>query len=429
DKAGPEIEATRLTMRDSVAFYERTPVVAEPTMEIHADAVQIDNPTKKDAMKLRMLGAPSEPASFRTDKLALIGSDVAVDSRQNCFQVLGPGELEANAPADPDRDQTSRLGQMAAEGPIKVRWTDSMQFDGQKLRFLSMNDQYVSVTQGERRLLSPEVALTLKNPLSIFNFDFNDKETLEVELVECVGDATRPVQIDAVAPASPDSADRRASTYRAIARKLQYRVSTGEFAALGGGDLYALVPSTGESLESFSPINVGREESESTPKPTAPAWTKIRARFQGDATGSVASQETSIADGVQALVATVSDPNAPLDLDIPENRPDSAAYIEGNQAFMRVVKGSNDSKESQDVELEVRDGVLFKQKDITGLCSSLRYASKKNLVVLTGSSTNKAAIYRKEYQGAERERLGEFARAVYQLDTRKLSVDSFTHTD
>ena len=429
NKTSPEIEATRLTMRDSVAFYEKTPDVAVPTMEIHADAVQIDNPTKKDAMKLRMLGAPSEPASFRTDKLALVGSDVAVDSRQNCFQVLGPGELEANKPADEGDGQTTRLSQLAAEGPIKVRWTDSMQFDGQKLRFLSMNDQYVSVTQGERRLLSPEVALTLKNPLSIFNFDFNNKETLEVELVECLGDMARPIQIDAVVPASPDSADRRASSYRAFARKLQYRVSTGEFAALGGGDLYAIVPSTGESLESFSPIDVAREQPESTPKSTAPTWTKIRARFQGDATGSVASQETSIADGVQALVATVSDPNAPLELDAPENRPETAAYIEGNQAFMRVVRGSDGAKETQDVELEVRDGVVFKQKDITGLCASLRYASKKNLVVLSGSSANKAAIYRQEYQGAERERLGEFARAVYQLDTRKLSVDSFTHTD
>ncbi len=426
DSENPEPEAVRLTMRGSVAFYEKTPGVETPTMEIRADAVQIDNPTRKDRIRFRLLGAPNEPAFFRTNKLSLEGSDVSADSRRNSFQVLGSGELEASAPAA-DKGQTSDLGRLATGEPIRIQWTESMRFDGQKLQFRSLNGQYVAVAQGARRLLSPEVALTLKNPLSIFNFDFNSKETLEVDVVECLGDVSRPIQIDAVEPPKPDAKDRRESRFRAFAKNLRYNVSSGEFAATGGGELFALIPSTGASFESFAP-SIASSSGEK-PNSTEPTWTKLAARFGGDAVGSVASQETTIADGAQALVATVSDPNAPLELDAPENRPDSAAYIEGNEAFIRVVKGASDDKAAQDVELEVRDGVLFKQKDITGLCSSLRYASKKNLVVLNGSSANKAAIYRQEYQGAERERLGEFSRATYQLDTRKLSVDSFTHTD
>ena len=79
--------------------------------------------------------------------------------------------------------------------------------------------------------------------------------------------------------------------------------------------------------------------------------------------------------------------------------------------------------------MTVRKNVLFKQKDITGLCDSLSYASKKNLVVLSGSNSNKAAIYRQKFQGAQRETLAEFTRATYQLDTQKVSVESMTHND
>lgn len=425
---GPDVEATQLTLFGDVSLFEKEPESELDTMEIRADAVQIDNPMKKDAIKLRLLGAPSKPAAFRTEKLALNGHDVTIDVQQNFFQVLGQGVLKMTAPVDVKASQHSDFGQFISDAPIIVDWSDSMQFDGLKLRFLSQNDKYVVVAQDKQRLSSPEVALTLKNPLSIFDFDINNKEKLDVSTIDCVGAPGRLVNIEVLAPPKPDAVDRREAFYRAFVKNLSYSVASGEFVATGGGELRATIPSSGGSTSSLAPNASEPSAQEPSSAPKEPQWTKVHARFQGDVVGSVTNQEGSIANGVHAVFATVADPDAALDVNSPDRRPEGASYIEGDEAYMRVFKNVG-AEEGQDVELTVRKNVLFKQKDITGLCDSLSYASKKNLVVLSGSNSNKAAIYRQKFQGAQRETLAEFTRATYQLDTQKVSVESMTHND
>ena len=96
---------------------------------------------------------------------------------------------------------------------------------------------------------------------------------------------------------------------------------------------------------------------------------------QGDVVGSVTSRGLDRQQRPRGL-CDGADPDAALDVNSPDRRRKGASYIEGDEAYMRVFKNVGAEK-GQGVELTVRKNVLFKQKDITGLCDSLSYASKR----------------------------------------------------
>ncbi len=435
DNPTPDLEVKRLILRGNVAFSERDGASGYEKMRLNADAVQIDDPSSERA-KLRLLGNGEKLATFLTEKLSLTGSDVAIDSEQNYFQVIGAGALQLVSPVtdgtSQNDDENNQFGRFLTSDPIKVRWSNAMEFDGRKLVFKSLASKNVVVSQGPQRLLSPEVSLTLKNPLSIFKLNVNDKDSLDVEAIECAGTELQPVDIEVYAP-SNDEADPREARYSALLQNLKFNCMTGQFAATGGGEIRGLVPSSGDSVDSLSSAlpGVGQKKSEEVAKDVSDDvpknWTKLHAKFQGDVVGEISAQEATLTNGIRAVIAVVSDPDTLLDADDPNSCPKDCASIESQNAFIRLVRNGNNGKTN--MEIEATQNVLFKQKDVAGLCAALRYASQKNLVVLSGSPSNKASLYRQAYQGAEREQLAEFSRATYQLDTGKFSVESLSHSN
>lgn len=420
----PRIDVARLTLRGNVLFRERVLSNNSERVRLQAEAVQIDDPNAR-AMKIRLLGASSEPALFRTEKLKLAGSDITVDSERNYFQVLGVGGLELASPAAKEGGaKSAEMGDYLTEEPINVAWTNSMQFDGKRLRFLSDSDKNVVVSQGAQKLTSPEVSLTLKDPLSIFHLDVNNKSEIDVETIECLGSFNRPVNVEARTIAD---SDKRVATYQATATALLFNVSSGKFTAKGSGRFVATLPSTGKGFGSIEEnLPGGKEGRIASSEQTSDAnWTKVSARFEGNIEGSIAAQEASILAGMRAVVATVADPETKLDVDEPDSCPEGTVSIESQEAYMKLFDDASvNSKAKRAMELEARKNVIFRQKDITGVCDSLRFSSLKNALVLTGSRSSKAAVYKQAYRGAQREELGTFSRATYMLDSQKFNVES-----
>lgn len=444
NKTAPKFDVARLTLRGDVLFRECVPGAPQERVRLQAGAVKIDNPNS-DAMKILLLGTSQERALFKTEKLSLAGSNITVDGSANFFQVSGAGRLELASPVAKAQtaptaetaqnvDQqggSQELGRYLTEEPINIVWTNSMQFDGKKLSFISDEDKNVVVSQGTQRLLSPEVRLTLKDPMSIFKFDVKNKDDMNVETIECVGNSYRPVDIEVRSLPSADPKER-ASYFHALAKTLSFNVLTGKFVVNGDGRFYALVPTEGDSIGSIGETLNAKEQPAFGVK-DAEKWTKINARFNGDIAGSIGSQEATIADGFRAVVASVADPNATLDVDDLSVCPEGTIQVESREAYMRLLKESGNTaqdrttKLKQDLEVEARNNVVFRQKDITGICDSLRFSSLKNTLVLTGSRSSKASIYKQAYNGAAREELGSFSRAIYQLDTQKFNIESFTY--
>lgn len=464
--AKPKCEVKRLTLLGNVLFREQNARESKENIRLSAEAIQIDNPIS-DARKILLRGTSQEPALFKTERLALEGSDVTVDGGTNFFQVLGAGKLQlqsplvkekneqaasqaikqasaqiptsgaeqtlgqGSAPEDAKNDRMQGAERYLTEEPISIEWTNSMKFDGKQLSFISDNEENVVVSQGAQRLLCHEARVSLTEPLTIFDFDVESKDALVVETIECLGQGEQPIDIEVRSLPSSDPKERE-SHFHVLARSLSFNVETGSFVVNGNGVFYALVPTEGESIGTIGQKLNAKDAPVFEPKKES-KWSKINARFNGAIQGSVNTQEATIADGFRAVVATTVDPAVALSVDDLNACPKDTVLLEGREAYLRVLKGAaadvgkQRTNLKQDFEVETRNNVVFRQGEITGVCDSLRYSSLKNTLVLTGTKSSKAAIYRQKYNGALREELGAFSRATYQLDTKKFNVESLTH--
>ncbi|MBQ9875286.1 MAG: hypothetical protein IJM30_12595 [Thermoguttaceae bacterium] len=428
----PKARVVKLALSGDASFCERLALGGAEKTVVKAGSAQIDNPGS-ETTKLRLHGSSDAPALFKTENLTLTGGDISVDAANNRFEAIGSGSLEIASPvarAEPriatsDKPEED-LARFLSDDPIKVEWSRAMRFDGQKLSFLAERDKSVLVSQGTQTLKSPEVDLTLKNPTSIFKLNVKDREAMEVATVECVGNNEKFVEIDVVDKPKEGSKDAREGVYRVALRNLRYDVAAGTFSATDGGEFYGIVPTSRDASDALARRTGGSVESNRAVEPsaTSPKWTKIWARFKGNATGSIAGRETTFSDGIKALAATVENPNEALDFDSLDDCPASTASIESQEASVKLIPGDEREGGGQDLEIEARRNVLFRQKTVAGTCEALRYASKKGVVVLAGSPTTKAALYKQEYQGARRETLGEFSRAIYWLDTGKFEIEA-----
>lgn len=461
--SSPKAEITHMILNKDVVLEERAGAEGKERMRLQAERVTLKAPNSEET-QLTLEGTADEPALFKTEKLSLVGSNIVVDKAANSFKVLGPGMLElaasieeaaamkknasnTNAPntfasatndarSEPREDvgTADNLRNLVSDEPVKIAWTNALEFNGSRLCFTSGADKYVVVQQGTQRVLSPEVALTLKNPASIFELDVKDKKGMEPKLIECIGDAKRPVDIQIRAKKDANDSDDREAVYSAIVTSIRYDMETGVFTAAGGGLFDASIPSDGDSFNTVAD-SLGRGAANSAPnasktKSTPPrlAWTRFQARFDGEIVGDANTQEAKVRSGLHAVAASVEDRNAKMNVDDPASCPEGTVSIESQEAYMKLLKPDPKTKNGkQQMELVASKDVKFRQNDVFGACDSLRYSSAKNTLILSGTPTNKGAAYRQAYRGAERETLGEFLRATYQIDSRQLSVEALSH--
>ncbi len=428
DKKIAAVEVVRATLRGGVSLVENT-TEGVPKMRVAADEAELVSPGT-DAARVVLVG---DAATFQMRELALSGHNVVVDQAANAFQVVGPGKL-AVRPDEKAVEQIAKSPQIAqffTDEPVEIEWAESMAFDGQTLAFRGSKKRDVLISQRSQTLSCLEARFTLSRPVSIFKIDPKTAE-LEVATVEFLGDLDRPVRIDATAfgdavPNAPEDA----AFYQAFLQNLRYEQATKRFYATGGGALRATF--LGDALKTSAPLLANRSaESSSADADQKTKRTTVSLRFQDKIVGDADRRVVDATGGVRAVVCQAQSPLLDLDVDVPTTHPKDAVRVSGEEARLVLLKGAaSESAATKDAtkdafELDLRRNVVFRREEVLGLCYSLKYVSAKNLAILSGDGSTKAALYRQAFSGAPRETLGEFARAHFHLDTNRLEVESIS---
>ncbi len=470
--AGVEID--RATLRGDVSLVEHAANGA-PQMRVAAKEAELVAPGTAEARVL-LVGDASAAATFQMRELALSGFNVVVDRAANAFQVVGPGKLAVRPPAE-TAAQTARSPQIArlfTDEPVEIEWAEAMTFDGSALAFRGSDRHNVLISQRTQTLSCREARFTLTRPISIFELDAQATQDLDVATIEFFGDVDRPVQIDATSFGDDESPDDGAF-YQAFLQNLRYERASERFVANGGGTVRAAfrsrdanrlnlpagrlsVPLTAatnapnaarpdETAASNAPNAARPDETAATnasnaerPDETAATnapnaadaqaadWTTVCLKFQDQITGDVARREIVANGGVRAVAVQTPRPLLELDVDVPTTQPKGAIRIAGSEARVVLVDAAPPtpglSAPDETFEIDLRRNVVFRRDDFFGRCDGLKYVAAKNLAILSGDGSNKAALYRQAYSGAPRETLGEFARALFHLDTNRLEVES-----
>ncbi|MBR4834940.1 MAG: hypothetical protein IKU86_11505 [Thermoguttaceae bacterium] len=427
------VEVERATLRGDVSLVENS-VEGVPQMRVAADEAELVSPGTA-AARVVLVG---DAATFQMRELALSGYNVVVDRAANAFQVVGPGKLAVRPPGTA-ADQIARSPQIAqffTDEPVEIEWAEAMAFDGQTLAFRGSAKRDVLISQRSQTLSCREARFTLSRPVSLFEIDAQTAENLDVATVEFLGDFDRPVRIDATTfgGAAPNASEN-AAFYQAFLQNLRYERTEERFYATGGGTLRATFRS-GDASKTPIPL-VSKNAALSSP-PAAPSssaddattWTTVCLKFQDRVVGDVARREIVASGGVRSVACQASRPRLDLDVDVPTTQPKDAVRVSGDEARV-VLVGSAPSATAvasaateESFELDLRHNVVFRREDVLGRCDGLKYVSAKNLAILSGDGSTKAALYKQAYSGAPRETLGEFARALFHLDTNRLEVES-----
>lgn len=443
------VEIDRATLRGGVTLSENA-FDGSPQMRVVAKEAELVAPGTDEA-RLFLVGDASTVASFQMRELALSGYHVVVDRAANAFQVLGPGRLTVRPPAETaaQAKRSPQLARLFTAEPVEIAWSEAMTFDGSALVFRGSEKHDVLISQRAQTLSCREARFTTTRPISIFELDAKTAENLDVATIEFLGDFDRPVKIEATAFGSDASdAEEDAAFYQAFLQNLRYDRATERFVATGGGTLRAHFRARDGARLNLpgvvSPFGENSDvSSDGTPDASAAAppetWRSVCLKFQNELSGDVARREIVALGDVRAVACQASRPVFDLDVDVPTTQPDDAVRIAGAEARAVVAAaeptpsgaGSSNgsaSASNDSFEIDLRRNVVFRRGEVFGRCDSLKYVAAKNLAILSGDGSSKAALYKQAYSGAPRETLGEFARALFHLDGNRLEVESISAT-
>ncbi|MBQ7814610.1 MAG: hypothetical protein IJ387_08995 [Thermoguttaceae bacterium] len=428
------VEIDRATLRGGVILSESA-FDGSPRMRVAAKEADLVAPGTDEA-RVVLVGDANNVATFQMRELALSGYNVVVDRAANAFQVVGPGKLAVRPSAETVSAQASRspqLSQLFTDEPVEIEWAEAMTFDGSVLAFRGSDKNDVLISQRTQTLRCREARFTTSRPISIFALDPKTTDNLDVATIEFLGDFNRPVKIDATTFGPDDANAPDDAFYQAFLQNLRYERAAERFVATGGGTLRATFRSRGDSAR----LKIPGVPADAPPVADASAadaenWTTVCLKFQNEIVGDLKNREISSSGGVRAVTCQAPRPRFELDVDVPTTQPKDAVRVAGDEARVVLVDGAAPDGQAQNppqdasFELDLRRNVVFRRDDVFGRCDALKYVAAKNLAILSGDGSTKAALYRQAYSGAPRETLGEFSRALYRLDTNRLEVESIS---
>jgi len=430
------VEIDRATLRGGVTLVENA-FDGSPRMRVAAKEADLVAPGTDEA-RVVLVGDASNVATFQMRELALSGYNVVVDRAANAFQVVGPGKLFVRPDAEKIASQTSRspqLSQFFTDEAVEIEWAEAMTFDGSVLAFRGSDKNDVLISQRTQTLRCREARFTLSQSISIFALDPKATANLDVATIEFLGDFNRPVKIDATTFGS-DAADAPddAAFYQAFLQNLRYERDAERFVATGGGTLRATFRGRDASSQLKIP-GASDAASDGASGADAKNWTTVCLKFQNEIVGNLKNREISSFGGVRAVACQSPQPRLELDVDVPATQPQNSVRVAGDEARVVLVDVEKPTSglpqppgasSNESFEIDLRRNVVFRSDDVFGRCDGLKYVAAKNLAILSGDGSNKAALYRQAYSGAPRETLGEFSRALYRLDAKRLEVESIS---
>ncbi|MDO5554707.1 MAG: hypothetical protein Q4G68_13190 [Planctomycetia bacterium] len=411
---------SHILISGNVRFNEKN--ATEPdSLRIEGDKVRIVEPFSTSTF-VDLVG---ENARFNGKGLQLTGYHVTVNKAENSFAVLGPGRLslvpQKNLSAG---DSPSPL----TNDPVEILWSKQMYFNGQTLFFQAQPGQDVTVSQKTNRISCPEIRVSLKRPVSIFEMRAENDSSLvsELDVIECVGTADHKVNVEFFTMGAPDSASGEHSTnnievgvYRAAVENFLYKYDTNDFAGQGPGWLRASIK-TRENNPSSAELVPGGTGFGRLP------WKQLHLTFQESITGNVKERVVRINSQVESVFGSTERQNDSVDVTRPEEFPQDAVTLNCEKLQINQTQGTDTGQ--GDLELAAFGNVLFRYDVIVGRGESVKYVDGKKMVWLEGDSATPASLFKKEHATAPSISLGRFMRGSYNLVTKKVEVENYSNT-
>ena len=420
-------ELYRMQLVQNASLTEMNADTGEIIAQLNADLAVVDNPNNELA-RIEIRGEQRD-AKFQTKSLTLSGRNVVVDRAANTFAVSGEGNV-AIRPIDARQKIESKptLNRFFTPDPIDIKWSDSMVFNGSQLIFKSNDRESVALIQRQTRgkaqiaqtLTCAEARVTLKRPISLFDFNSQDKSALEVKQIECLSSGQYPVN----ARITGVEGSKVSELYEAFFASVLFDLETQRARAPKGGEIFAAIQS--ENAPNVLPESLG--QSNAAPRSGKRGWIRAHTTFVGELNADLERRNLVVENLVQLVVAEVDDPKTVVKVtDAP--LADGASKIKCDKATIQLLElaaGASTARKEPSFEVNAQGNVTIRRDEYQGICDSLRYSAAKELVVLTASDSSRGALYKQKGAGATRENLGNFSRCDIKLKPFSYSFEGIS---
>jgi hypothetical protein len=399
------------------------PPTPEQLLEITGEQFHLLQPTPESAT-VRVTG---RPARTEARGMTLIGgSDKKTGSihlHRASNRLWIPGEGSLSLPVEEDM-QGRKLAQKQR---LNIDWQGRMDFDGTTAHFQSVN--------GEAAEPAPRSSTRPKDVIA-----YTDEATLKTPDLQVVftepvrfqadGEGRRP-QIERLFCRKGVDLDHRQrqnglwlSWERMTARDLTYHYSSGDLEANGPGSITRSWLDDGNS----SPVMPGGPSKK--PPPTTPQkghrLLYLHATFDDKLTGNQQRETVTLHRRVSAVYGPILRWQASIDPNYRERLGTEGFVLDCD--LLTVEKDTTSHDKQAAMELTGEGNTLIYGSDFNARCRSVRYASGKDMLTLSGDGRSPATFYRQQQSGSRPIQFSA-GRIFYELKSQHLDVNNFDLLD
>ncbi|HQU42199.1 MAG TPA: hypothetical protein PK867_05280 [Pirellulales bacterium] len=378
----------------------------EQLMVIQGEQIHLVQPAPGEA-KVRITG---RPARVDAQGMTLIGGDkqkagnIHLDRAKNQLWIPGEGTLVLPV----DEDMQGR--KLARPQQLEIHWNGRMRFDGLTADF----ERDVVARNDEAVLKTPELQVTFREQVR-FGSD-NDGTRPQVQRLVC----RQHVDLDR----HERQRGRVLSWERLVARDLVFDYATGDFVARGDGVITRTWLDDG-STPAVTPGG-SKKKPAAPPSKNRTRLVYLNATFVEKLTGNQRRDIVTLHRRVTAVYGPVLRWQQWLDPNYPKRLGTEGFVLKCDQ--LTVAKNGLTGDSQPAVELYGEGNILIEGSDFLSRCRNLRYASNKDLLVLSGDGRSAATFYRDQQNGSNPI---DFAanRILYEPKLQRLNVNNFESLD
>jgi hypothetical protein len=393
---------SQLRIEDGVQLLEsRTAKPDERPMAIRGDLLEAFDVDRSDATRIDVVG---QPARFEARGLGLSGPAIHLNCGINRLWIDGNGRMDLPMPANPD----AKVPANAPQGTAVVRWSRSMDFDGQTAKFCG--DVTADIPQ--RRLHTETMDVQMQSPIRFSEPKM--QQNPQVESVQCFGGVTLVSQ-------EYDESQQIASKDHFVCPDLYYNVLTGAINGGGPGHLNSVRRGSGGipggpafASKPVAAIPVSNVE--------AVPLQGLYVRFQKNISGNLQQKQMMFSGSVRASFAAVPSWETMLDTDnLATLGPNSMVLRSDTLSVRETQVPLRNAKSIEVVALgnAAVDGAAEDNTLFTAMGNRIAYDKFKELLSLEGSGNNYARMFRQVSPGSPREE-SSFQHFFYSRKTNQI---------
>ena len=317
-----------------------------------------------------------------------------------------PGEGSLTLPVDQDIEGRK----LANPRPLTVVWRGRMDFDGLIAHF----QEDVITFNDEMTLKTPDMQVVFNEPV---RFD-GQREGARAQIERLI--CRQKVELDHQQKQGPNFL----SWDRMKAKGLTYEYSSGDMEAQGPGSItrtWLDDGSTSVALPAGPPKKAKAAGSTVPPKPRT-RLLYLHATFDDKMTGNQRRETVVLHRRVEAVYGPVLRWRATIDRNYRERFGQEGFSLDCDQLLIAREGVSRDKQSA--MELDGSGNVLIVGYDFSARARSVRYSSRKDLLVLSGDGRVPATFYRQQKNGSNPTQFSA-ERIQYQPKSQDLKVDGF----